>query len=184
MFGWDCSAQVRAASRFRLGDIVQQDGDVFGDGVNIASRLQELAEPDTICISQKVYEEVEKKLPLGTVVSLGRPKLKNIAQRFQVYTLLPEQPKGPQENLRVLRLRTRKVGTTLLPRPMLVLVSVLSSDVPASLRQLVQTSIRTLAQPCLNSVACAVRTTALPPASFRAHSARYVDCVPPPCDSI
>src|SRR2546428_12299267 len=77
-----------------LGDIVQRDGDVFGDGVNIASRLQALAEPDTICISDMVYREVEKKLPLGTVVSLGRPKLKNIVERFAVYTLLSEQPTG------------------------------------------------------------------------------------------
>ena len=55
------------------GDIVQRDGDVFGDGVNIAKRLQELAEPDTICISEMVYRDVAKKLLLGTVVSLGRP---------------------------------------------------------------------------------------------------------------
>jgi len=48
-----------------LGDIIQQNGDVLGDGVNIASRLQTLAEPDTICISHAVYQEVEKK-------SLGR----------------------------------------------------------------------------------------------------------------
>ena len=39
-----------------LGDVVQRDGDVFGDGVNIASRLQALAEPDSICISQVVYQ--------------------------------------------------------------------------------------------------------------------------------
>ena len=88
-----------------LGDIIQQDGDVFGDGVNIASRLQTLAEPDTICISQKVYEEVEKKLSLGTVLSLGRPKLKNIAQRFGVYLLLSEQPQGLHHTLQVQRLK-------------------------------------------------------------------------------
>ncbi len=73
---------------------MQRDGDVFGDGVNVASRLQTLAEPDTICISQVVYQEVEKKLPLGTVVSLGRPKLKNIAQRIGVYALLAERGQG------------------------------------------------------------------------------------------
>jgi adenylate cyclase len=78
--------QIHVRIGIHLGDIVvQPNGDVLGDGVNIASRLQALAEPDTICISQKVYEEVEKKLALDAVVSLGRPKLKNIAQRFPVY---------------------------------------------------------------------------------------------------
>ena len=48
-----------------------------------------LAEPDTICISDIVYRDVAKKLDLGTVISLGKPKLKNIAERFQVYALLP-----------------------------------------------------------------------------------------------
>ena len=45
---------------------------MFGDGVNIASRLQALAEPDTICISDMVYQEVAKKLDLGTVVLAGQ----------------------------------------------------------------------------------------------------------------
>jgi TolB-like protein len=84
---------------------VQQDGDVFGDGVNVASRLQGLAEPDTICISQVVYHEVEKKLALGTVVPLGRPKLKNIAQRVPVYALLPKTPKDFRQKLQVQRLK-------------------------------------------------------------------------------
>jgi class 3 adenylate cyclase len=44
------------------GDIMQKDGDVFGDGVNIASRLQGLAEPDAICISDVVYCDAAKKL--------------------------------------------------------------------------------------------------------------------------
>jgi adenylate cyclase len=90
-----------------LGDIVQRDGDVFGDGVNIASRLQGLAEADTICISDMVYRDVAKKLDLGTVVALGQPKLKNIAQRFQVYELLPEPPKGLRQTLRVQRLKLK-----------------------------------------------------------------------------
>jgi adenylate cyclase len=113
--------QIHIRIGIHLGDIVQRDGDVFGDGVNIASRLQGLAEPDTICISHKVYEEVEKKLPLGTVVSLGRPKLKNIAQRFRVYTLLSEPPKGLWRALQIQRLKlSRRVGT-----PVLAFVSVL-----------------------------------------------------------
>src|SRR5262245_12530839 len=62
--------QIHVRIGIHLGDIVQREGDVFGDGVNIASRLQGLAEPDTVCISDVVYRDVSKKLDLGTVVSL------------------------------------------------------------------------------------------------------------------
>jgi adenylate cyclase len=115
--------QIHIRIGVHLGDIVQREGDVFGDGVNIASRLQQLAEPDTICISRLVYEAVEKKLPSETVVSLGRPKLKNIAQRFPVYALLPEPPQGLRQTLQVQRLKlSRRVGTVVF---VLVCVSVL-----------------------------------------------------------
>jgi TolB-like protein/class 3 adenylate cyclase len=97
--------QIHVRIGIHSGDIVQKDGDVFGDGVNIASRLQGLAEPDTICLSHAVYKEVEKKLPLETVVSLGQPKLKNIAERFPVYALLPTPPKGLWQTLQVQRLK-------------------------------------------------------------------------------
>ncbi len=118
--------QIHVRVGIHLGDIVQRDGDVFGDGVNIASRLQALAEPDTICLSDVVYRDVAKKLDLSTVVSLGRPKLKNIAERFEVYALLSQRPKGLRQALRVQQLKlSRRVGTALLPRPVLVLVSVL-----------------------------------------------------------
>jgi class 3 adenylate cyclase len=97
--------QIHVRIGIHLGDIVQQNGDVFGDGVNVASRLQGLAEPDTICISQVVYQEVEKKLALGTVISLGKPPLKNIVQRFQIYLLLPEPPTGLRQRLQAQRLK-------------------------------------------------------------------------------
>jgi adenylate cyclase len=93
--------QIHVRIGIHSGDIVQRDGDVFGDGVNIASRLQGLAEPDTTCISDVVYRDVAKKLDLGTVVSLGKPKLKNIAEQFTVYALLPESPKGIRQTLGV-----------------------------------------------------------------------------------
>jgi hypothetical protein len=106
--------QIHVRIGIHLGDIiVRPNSDVLGDGVNIASRLQTLAEPDTICISQKVYEEVEKKIALGTVVSLGRPKLKNIAQREPVYALLPEKPTGFRQHLQVQRLRFTQWRRTL-----------------------------------------------------------------------
>jgi class 3 adenylate cyclase len=97
--------QIHVRIGIHLGDIVQRDGDVFGDGVNIAARLQEQAAPDTICISDVVYRDVAKKLALGMVVSLGRPKLKNIAERLQVYALLPELPKGLRQKLQVQQLK-------------------------------------------------------------------------------
>jgi adenylate cyclase len=109
----ETNEQVHVRIGLHLGDIVQREGDVFGDGVNVASRLQALTEADTICISQKVYGEVEKKLALGTVVSLGRPKLKNIAQRFPVYALLSEKPKGLRQTLRVQRLKLKQWRWTL-----------------------------------------------------------------------
>src|SRR4029453_14384688 len=123
----DKADQIHIRIGIHLGDIVvQPNGDVLGDGVNIASRLQTLAEPDTICISHKVYEEVEKKLALGTVVSLGRPKLKNIAPRFPVYALLPERPKGLRQTLQVQWLKlSRRVGTAHLARAALIVVGLL-----------------------------------------------------------
>src|SRR5262245_3840174 len=100
--------QVHVRIGIHLGDIVQRDGDVFGDGVNVASRLQALAEPDTICISHVVYREVEKTLALGTVVSFGRPKLKNITQREPVYALLHERPQGVRQQLQIQRLKLKQ----------------------------------------------------------------------------
>jgi len=97
--------QIHVRIGIHLGDIVQRDSDVFGDGVNIGSRLQTLAEPDTICISDVVYRDVVKKLDLGTVVSLGKPKLKNIAERFPVYALLPTPPTGLRQRSQVQRLK-------------------------------------------------------------------------------
>ncbi len=101
----EATEQIHVRIGIHLGDIMQRDGDVFGDGVNIASRLQGLAEPDTICLSDMVYRDVAKKVDLGTVVSLGRPKLKNIAERFQVYALLPHAPHGLRQTLRIQSLK-------------------------------------------------------------------------------
>jgi adenylate cyclase len=101
----DKAEQIHVRIGIHLGDVVQRDGDVFGDGVNIASRLQTLAEPDTICISDVVYRDVAQKVALGTVVSLGRPQLKNITQRFHVYALLPETSRGLRRRLQAQRLK-------------------------------------------------------------------------------
>jgi adenylate cyclase len=70
-----------------LGDvIVGDDGDLYGEGVNIAARLQTLAAPGTICLSQTVYEQVKNKLDF-TYRPLGSHRVKNIADPVRAYAL-------------------------------------------------------------------------------------------------
>jgi adenylate cyclase len=73
---------------------VQPDGDLLGDGVNVAARLEALAEPGGICISGRVREDAAGKLSLG-VEDLGEPELKNIAQRHRVFRVLVDPPERP-----------------------------------------------------------------------------------------
>ncbi len=74
-----------------LGDVILSGGDVMGDGVNIAARLQAEAPPGGICISQVVYGVVKNKLKLD-VVRLELKQLKNIAEPVQMYRVLLEPP--------------------------------------------------------------------------------------------
>ena len=69
-----------------LGEVVVEDGDLYGDGVNLAMRLQELAEPGGICVSAKVHAEVARKLDLA-YEDLGERTLKNIAEPVRVYRI-------------------------------------------------------------------------------------------------
>jgi adenylate cyclase len=66
------------------GDIVVEDGDIFGDGVNVAARLEGLAEPGGICVSARVQEDVAGRLDL-TFDDIGEQSLKNIARPVRVY---------------------------------------------------------------------------------------------------
>ncbi|MHC4067932.1 MAG: adenylate/guanylate cyclase domain-containing protein [Planctomycetota bacterium] len=63
-----------------LGDVIVEGDDLYGDGVNVASRLEGLAEPGGICISAKVYDEVKNKLALG-YEDLGEQEVKNVGDR-------------------------------------------------------------------------------------------------------
>ncbi|UVF21870.1 hypothetical protein HPT29_012495 [Microvirga terrae] len=71
-----------------LGDIIiEDDGDIFGDGVNVASRLQKMALPGGICLSGKVHEEVRDRLPYQ-FEDHGEHRFKNIGRLIRVYCLL------------------------------------------------------------------------------------------------
>jgi class 3 adenylate cyclase len=69
-----------------LGDVIVDGGDIFGDGVNVAARLESIAERGRICISRQVLDQVEGKLDL-TYRELGRQNLKNIAKPVEVYAI-------------------------------------------------------------------------------------------------
>jgi adenylate cyclase len=80
--------QIRFRIGVNLGDIIAEGGDIFGDGVNVAARLEALAEPGGICISRTVREQIRDKLPYA-LDDLGEQSVKNIARPVRVYALRP-----------------------------------------------------------------------------------------------
>jgi adenylate cyclase len=83
-----------------LGDVVEEsDGDLMGDGFNIAARLEGIAKPNSICLSEDAYRQVRARLDLA-VNDLGLTQLKNIAEPVRVYSLevgrsVPAKPAAP-----------------------------------------------------------------------------------------
>ncbi len=74
-----------------LGDVIEDRGDIYGDGVNVAARLESLADPGGICISESVRTAVGKKLDLGFEF-MGEQEVKNIAEPVRVYRALLAPP--------------------------------------------------------------------------------------------
>ena len=111
----DCAVEMQRASRaindpipperrlelrigINLGDVIIDGDNIFGDGVNIAARLEALAQPGTVCISQIVYDQVRNKLDLE-YRPLGSHRVKNIAEPVRAYAVglpaaVPRQRKG------------------------------------------------------------------------------------------
>ena len=82
-------SRIRFRIGINLGDVIVEDDDIFGDGVNVAARLEALADPGGICISRVVRDQVRDKLAYA-FEDLGGQSVKNIARPVRVYALRPE----------------------------------------------------------------------------------------------
>ena len=98
MAGRNGRIAVEQRIEFRVGihqgDVVVEDGDIFGDGVNIAARLEALADPGGICVSARVQEDAAGRLDL-TFTDLGEQDLKNIARPIRVYRVGSHKASAP-----------------------------------------------------------------------------------------
>src|SRR6201981_2204170 len=81
--------RIRFRIGVNLGDVIVEEHDIFGDGVNVAARLEALAEPGGICVSGTVRDQVRDKLPYP-LEEMGEQHVKNIARPVQVFALRPE----------------------------------------------------------------------------------------------
>ena len=95
-----------------LGDVVEEsDGDLMGDGVNIAARLEGIADPGAICVSEDAYRLVKARLDLA-VTDLGPTQLKNIAEPIRVYSLEVGEParQSPRRRTRRRKKQSRRAS--------------------------------------------------------------------------
>ena len=83
--------RLRMRIGIHLGDVYPEGEDLYGDGVNIASRLEAVAPPGGICVSRTVYDQVQGKLPVQ-FVNLGEQRLKNIDRPVEAYSVGVESP--------------------------------------------------------------------------------------------
>ena len=98
-----------------VGDIVVEDGDIFGDGVNVAARLEGLAEPGGICVSARVQEDAAGKLDLA-FEDMGEQSLKNIARSVRVYRVRgSETASRPMQSLQPTLTLPDKPSVAVLP---------------------------------------------------------------------
>src|SRR3954451_16667997 len=85
--------------RFRIGintgDVIIEGDDIYGDGVNVAARLEGLAEPGGICVSGRVREEIARKLAVG-FAPMGLQRVKNIAEPVEVWRVVPDGGQAPR----------------------------------------------------------------------------------------
>ena len=86
--------QIRFRIGVNLGDVLVENGDIYGDGVNIAARLQEIAEPNGVCISSSVFGHIEGDVD-HAFTDIGAHEFKNIAKPIRVYHYSPDSSAKP-----------------------------------------------------------------------------------------
>jgi class 3 adenylate cyclase/pimeloyl-ACP methyl ester carboxylesterase len=104
--------RIRYRIGINIGDVVIADDDIFGDDVNVAARLEQMAEPGGVCISQMVHQLVQRHLP-ETFADLGSQSVKNIARPIRVWQWTP-QIRAPYRDADDTA-RTQQIGFCLSP---------------------------------------------------------------------
>jgi adenylate cyclase len=106
--------RIRFRIGVNLGDIIVEAGDIFGDGVNVAARLEALAEPGGICVAQTVHDQIRDKLPYP-FVDIGEQSVKNIARPVRAHALRPDAVADlPASSLPISPPRRRRTAITAL----------------------------------------------------------------------
>jgi TolB-like protein/class 3 adenylate cyclase/Flp pilus assembly protein TadD len=104
--------RIRLRIGINLGDVIADGDDIFGDGVNVAARLEALAEPGGISVSGMVYDQIRDKLPYR-FADRGEQSLKNIARPVRVYALRLEDRSASRDGLATPRHRVTGITTGL-----------------------------------------------------------------------
>ncbi|MCA6097631.1 adenylate/guanylate cyclase domain-containing protein [Bradyrhizobium australafricanum] len=99
-----------------IGDVIVEPHDIFGDGVNIAARLESISEPGGICISSSAYDQVQGKVRVE-FIDLGEQNLKNIARPVRAYAAVLDahSPKAPRDAIRSRVLSPPRLSIIVLP---------------------------------------------------------------------
>ena len=113
--------RIRFRIGINLGDVIVDQGDIFGDGVNVAARLEALADPGGLCVSGTVRDHIGDRLPYA-FTALGEQAVKNIARPVPVFALTPGAiaatpivpPKPPPPPLRLTFNRIAAIAAVLL----------------------------------------------------------------------
>jgi TolB-like protein len=113
--GVAADSRIELRIGINLGDIIIDEGDIYGDGVNIAARIEALADAGGVLVSNTVYENVRDRLPF-VFEDLGEQQVKNIARPVRVYRVRLEGPL-PNPSSQAGEGRVRVIGAPALPLP-------------------------------------------------------------------